>query len=162
MIYLNKKQFLPAMILISIMFVPIMLMLTCLCLFYNVFQPFLIIGILLVTYLLLIFCFFKISKSTKNYLIINNDGLDICCGNKYCDKNTGVWKVPYNEIARIDYYRISSLKGWVSLWTGLLPKCVFITIQNRGGKENSVFIGYLDLDQVKLIANTGNIEIFVH
>lgn len=162
MIYLNRKQFLPAMVLINVMFLPIILTLAVLCFLYHVLTPLPIIGILLVVYLLFVFCVSKSSKSSKKYLIIHDDYLDICCGNKYCDSNTGLWTVSYNKIQQIDYYRVSSLKGWLIVWSYLFPKCVFITIQDCYGKEESVFIGYMDLYQVTMIAEKGNIELVIH
>ncbi len=161
MIYLNKKQFLPSMILISVMFLPMILALTYLSFSHHVWEPFLIAGILLIIYLSLTLCFFKISKSTKNYLMVKNEGFEICCGNKYCDKDSGIWKVSYQKIEKIDYYRITSLKGWFSLWTGLLPRCVFITIRTLG-VEDEVFIGYLDLNQAKKLASIVNTELITH
>ena len=162
MIYLNKKQFLPAMILISTMFLPMILAITILSIYDHVFQLLLIAGILLFIYLFLLFCFFKIAQSKKNYLVFNDNGLEICCGSKYCDKNTGIWKISYSEIEGINYYKMSSLKGWFSLWSGLLPRCVFLRIRNCFGIEDSVFIGYLNLDQVTMLSKIGGIDLLIH
>lgn len=162
MIYLNKKQFLPAMILISTMFLPMILTITILSIYDHSFQPLLIAGILLFIYLFLLFCFFKIAQSKKNYLVFNDNGLEICCGSKYCDKNTGIWKISYSEIERIEYYKMSSLKGWFSLWYGLFPRCVFLTIRDCFGKEDSIFIGYLNLDQVTMLSQIGGIDLLIH
>ena len=162
MIYLNKKQFLPAMVLISTIFLPIILALTFLSIYHRIFQPLLITGILLFVYLFLIFCFFKIAQSKKKYLIFNDNGLEICCGRKYCDKNTGIWTISYDKIEKIEYYKILSLKGWFSLWTGLFPRCVFLTIRDCFGEEDSIFIGYLDLDQVTMLSQIGKIDLLIH
>ena len=162
MIYLNKKQFLPATILISIVFLPIILALIFISIYHHTFQPLLITGILLFIYLFLIFCFFKIAQSKKKYLIFNDNGLEICCGSKYCDKNTGIWKISYSEIEKIEYYKMFSLKGWFSLWTGLFPRCVFLTIRDCFGKEDSIFIGYLNLDQVTMLSQIGGIDLLIH
>ena len=162
MIYLNKKQFLPAMILISTMLLPMILTITILSIYDHRFQPLLIAGILLFIYFLLIFYFSKIAKSTKNYLVCNDKNLEICCGNKYCNKHNGIWKISYDEIERIEYYQISSLKGWFSLWYGLLPRCVFLIIRDCFGKEESIFIGYLDIEQVTMLSQIGEIDLLIH
>lgn len=162
MIYLNKKQFLPSMILISVMFLPFISMLACLSLLYHVWKPLLTMGVLSVIYLSLVFCFFKISKSTKKYLVVKNEGFEICCGNKFCDQTTGIWTIPYHEIKEMHYFKISSLQGWLSLWTGLLPRCVFITIRTLNGNQDDVFIGYLDLNQVKKLASIASTELIIH
>ena len=162
MIYLNEKQFLPAMIFISTMFLPIILALTFLSIYHRIFEPLLIAGILLFTYLFLIFCFFKIAQLKKDYLVFNDNGLEICCENKYCDKKTGIWKISFSEIERIEYYKILSLTGWLSLWTGLFPRCVFLTIRDSFGQEDSVFIGYLNLEQVKMLSQIGAIDLWIH
>ena len=162
MIYLNKKQFLPAMILISTMFLPMILAITILSIYDHSFQLLLIAGILLFIYLFLLLCFFKIAQSKKNYLVFNDNGLEICCGSKYCDKNTGIWKISYSEIEGIEYYKMSSLIGWCSLWSGLLPRCVFLRIRNCFGIEDSIFIGYLNLDQVTMLSQIGGIDLSIH
>lgn len=162
MIYLNKKQFLPSMIFISIMFLPMTLTLIYLSLWYRTWKSSVIAGILLIIYLSLTFCFLKISKSTQKHLVIKDQGFEICCGNKYCDKDTGIWRIAYREIEKIDYFKISSLKGWFSLWTGLFPRCVFITIRTAKGIEDEVFIGYLDLKQAKTLASIANAELIIH
>ena len=162
MIYLNKKQFLPAMILINVIFVPLILPLSFVSIYDLHIPSLIILGIMLIVYLLLVFYFFKVSRSTKNYLVIQGEGLEICCENKYCDQSTGIWKVSYRKIIRLEYYKISSLMGWFSLWTGLCPRCVFLTIRNNSGIEESVFIGYLDLDQVRMLSQKGNIELLIH
>ena len=160
MISLSRSQFLPAMILISVLFVPIVSVLIWVSFLDHIL--FLFVGLLLVIYLILALYFFRTSRSQKNYLIMNDDGLDICCGNQYCNKDTGIWKISYAQIRQIDYYKLSSPMGWFSLWNGLLPKCVFLTFRDLSGKEISVFIGYLEFDQVNSIAKTGGIELLVH
>jgi len=162
MFYLDKKQFLPAFILFSIIFLPITIIIACVGLIETSTKPLLITGILFLIYLLLIFTFLIKTKSQKKYLVVKEDCFEICCGVKYCDKETGVWSLPYENIDKIDYYRFTSVGGWLCLYTGILPRCVFITIQNSCGQDESVFIGYLDLNQVKEIASAANTDLIVH
>ena len=161
MIYLNKKQIVPAILLINFVFMPLIIPLLVFLILYKEMRVMLITGILLLFYVLLTFIFCKIAYSKKNYLIIKKDCLEICCGNKFCDKDTGIWIVPFDRILQIDYYKINSLKGWFILWSYLLPQCVFLTVYDKGQKQ-SVFIGYMDLAQVRNIVAQKNLKLICH
>ena len=69
MFYLDKKQFLPAFILFSIIFLPITIIIACVGLIETSTKPLLITGILFLIYLLLIFTFLIKTKSQKNILL---------------------------------------------------------------------------------------------
>lgn len=93
---------------------------------------------------------------------MKDDGLEICCGVQYCDRKTGIWKVSYDKIECMDYYKITSFLGWLSLYSYCFPKCVFITVHDCFGQDESVFIGYMDLVQAREIASIGNLQLIVH
>ena len=160
MIYLNKKQLIPALLLINIIFIPLIVTLLTFGLTKSRYEPLIVLAILVLIWLFSIFFVIHVSKSKTYYLIIKDWGLEIYCNNKYC--NNGLWILPYNLIKQFDYYRMNSLKGWFILYTYLLPKCVFITIYDKYDKEESVFIGYMDLEQIKSIAEKGRIKLILH
>lgn len=162
MIFLNKKQMLPLLIALSILLLPVILLLLTCFLLHKEMRFFFVLVLFSLLYVVGFVVILKISLSKKEYLIIENDRLDLYCNNKYSKKNAGVWKLYYNKIIRIDYYRITSIKGWFCVFGGVAPKCVFITIENQYGFEEAVFIGYLDLKEVKQIASIANTELVFH
>ena len=162
MIFLNKKQLIPSLILLNVILLPCMLPLLIFFLIYQEMRFLLVAGLFLLLYVVGLIVILKASSSKNEYLIIENDRLDLHCSSKYSDESTGIWHLYYNEIIRIDYYKATSIKGWFCLYGGLVPKCVFITIENLCGFEESAFIGYLDLNEVKQIASLANTELVIH
>ena len=162
MIDLSKKQFVPAMILLNIVFMPPVLILLICFLLYQELRFLLIGGMFLLFYAVGLMLVCKAARSKEYYLMIENNGLKIHCGNKYCDKDTGFWTISYDDILQLDYYKTFSLKGWFILWNGLFPNSVFVTFYDVFGQELSVFIGYMDIKQIKGIAAKGNVKLVLH
>ena len=162
MIFLSKKQLIPSLILLNVILLPCILPLLIFFLIYQEMRFLLVAGLFLSLYVVGLIVILKTSSSKNEYLIIEHDRLDLHCSSKYSDESTGIWHLYYNEIIRIDYYKATSIKGWFCLYGGLVPKCVFITIENLYGFEESTFIGYLDLNEVKQIASLANTELVIH
>ena len=158
MIFLSKKQLIPSLILLNVILLPCILPLPIFFLIYQEMRFLLVAGLFLSLYVVGLIVILKASSSKNEYLIIEHDRLDL----HYSDESTGIWHLYYNEIIRIDYYKATSIKGWFCLYGGCVPKCVFITIENLYGFEESTFIGYLDLNEVKQIASLANTELVIH
>ena len=160
MYYLQQKQFKPAMILHSIVFVPCIVGL----LIGNIvsFNMILFITLLVLSaiYAALISFLWKMSKNKGHYLLLKSEGIEIT----FLDIYEGQAKInlPYDQIKYFDYYRINSLAGWFCLYCGVLPKCVYITYDDINGEEQTKFIGYMDYKDIKKITDTNNIRLKVH
>lgn len=67
----------------------------------------------------------------------------------------------FDQIVKFEYYRISSIKGWLMLFSYTLPKCVYITY-NAEDKVQKKFIGYLDLKDIKEISSRVGVELRIY
>lgn len=162
MIYLNKKQIVPAMILIHVVFAPIIVALFALSVIDKRWEVLLCAILLFLVYLTFVFFLCKKAYSKRYYLISQDDHLEVCFKKNFFNHDTELLRIPYRDILQMDYYRISSIKGWFILYSCLFPKSVFITFYNEDKNERTVFIGYMDLNQIRSLAEKGNVELVVH
>lgn len=159
MYFLEQKQFLPAMILFGIPFIPSIIGLVFANLFFFRIQLLIILILILSIYLSIILILIKLSKRTRNYLLLKDNNIEIA----FLDSDIGIVKldIPFKKIKKIEYYRITSLKGWLMLHSFIYPKCVFLTYDVKG-EEFTKFIGYMDLKDVKEVAKKSNILLKVY
>ena len=155
MYYLEQKQLTPALTLLSFLFIPCIIGLTLL----NIisFKLGLLILLLIISgiYLTLIFVFLKLCKKQNHYLLIEKDRVEIA----FLDFTDGENKIElkFDQILKLEYYRINSIRGWLMLFSYILPKCVYITFILED-KVQKKFIGYMDIDDVEKISNTIGIQ----
>ena len=159
MYYLEQKQFKPEMVLFGILFIPCIFGLVIANIMLFKIQLLVILLIVLAIYLTLVFVLWKLSKRKNYYFSIMDDRVEIV----FHDFTIGKTKLElqFNQIVKMEYYRMSSVKGWLMLYSYIFPKCVYITY-NIEGKLQTKFIGYMDIKDVKEIANTINAEIRVY
>lgn len=159
MYYLEEKQFKPAIIMFSILFIPIIVAVTIAISFSYQIELLVILFVVILVYLTLTFIIWRISARKTYYLQVNKETINICYPN--INNENCKLELLYKEIKKIDYYKITSLAGWMMLFNYAFPKCVFITYV-KNGKEKTDFIGYLDLYDIKQIANNNQIQLVVH
>lgn len=153
MIYLNKGFFKPTAIIFSVILAPI----TIACLIISILD--FTMGRMLVSlafiavYTLLIIFVYLYSKR-KDYYLLNDEELFII---KYPNvaSNLEELKLKTEDILKIEYYKLSSLKAWCLLLSYISPGAVFITFRS-GTKEECKLIGYPSFEEIeKLCADKG-------
>ena len=159
MYYLEQKQFKPAMILFGIPFIPCIIGL----IIANVlsFKIELMIMLLIIVgiYFTIVIILWKLSKRKNHYILLKENLIEL----EFCDFISGQVKLElqFDEIIKFEYYRINSIKGWLMLFSYLFPKCVFLT-HCINGKEETKFIGYLDIKDIKEISKNTNSELKIY
>lgn len=157
MISLSKKEFKPKVILLSLLFVPLIVL--------NIigiivdYTYILIVTLLsiLILYFVFLLCLKLYLKPNRKYMVIENDKIKFYKLIK--TKEILDFEIAFEEIEVVDYYKITSLKAWIlSLISYRVPKCVFLTLKNKDEK----FIGYLELNLVNIIFQGKNIKIILH
>ena len=156
MIYLNIGFFVPFCIIVSLPLFPLLFF--CLIQVVKNFEAnylYILIFIVLLYFLLLTLAYFY-SKSKKNYLIIEEKGY---IGIKYpgIQGNLNTLDIKLEDIIRIEYYRLCSVKSWLLLFDALAPKCAFI-IYTSNNKEKCVHIGYPKYCEIKKMCNNHSID----
>ena len=159
MYFLEQKQFKPLMILLGIPFIPCIIGLICINIMDFNFNYLFILLIILLIYLTLIFVLWRLSKKKNNYILVKDDKVEL----EFHDSFEGKIKMELksNQISKFEYYRINSIKGWLMIHSYVCPKCVFLTY-NIKGEEQTKFIGYLDLEDIKEIAKITNSELVIY
>lgn len=142
MIYLSEGAFKPALIFISLIFLPMSV--GCLVLTFVDFRvELLIVSLLMIlSYSLIVFGIYKFSKTKKYYLIKEDEYIVINYSNIDC------LKIDVRNILEIEYYKISSVKAWFMLYNCIWPQCAFITYVNNEKKECK-YIGNPNFDEIK-------------
>jgi len=153
MIYLNTGAFKPLLILLSVAFLP-----QCLggliCYFEDYRVEKLIITLFLfLGYFLSVFGCYKYSKSKKDYLIVKeNNHIVVVYNDKPNDKNFS-YEICLENIVKVEYHKISSLKEWVVLLhCYTLPQSVFVRHLTKG-EEDCKLIGYPDYNEIKALCD---------
>ena len=159
MFYLNKAQFEPAMILFGLLFIPCIIALIVANFMFSGLVVFLTLILVLAIYIVIVIFNLKESQKTDYYLLLNNQEMEIVYHDLILSKTK--INLSFDQINRIEYYRMNSLKGWSMLYSYLYPKCVFMTY-TLNGEEKTVFIGYLNYEDIKMITNQNNIDLVVY
>lgn len=156
MYYLNEKEFMPLVIFLSVIFVPPLILL-----FIVLFFEFELVLLLTTVGVLLIYIFsIIISKKATNaeghYLIVHDDSFEICYPN--IGNGTHALNVKFSDVIEIEYFRITSIRGWCQLLGYVVPKCTYITYLNNGIKTTDL-IGFFDLKDIKSITSKNGIRL---
>lgn len=159
MYYLDQKQFKPALILFSVFFIPTILSLIVALSFLFEVELLIILFAIVALYLMLILVLWRISVRKTHCLSICEDSITINYPN--VNDGKGILKLSITQIKKIDYYKITSLSGWMMLFNYVYPKSVFITY-STSGTEKTDFVGYMDLHDLQKIANSNQIELIIH
>lgn len=159
MYYLDQKVFKPAIILLSIPFIPSIIALIIASSMFFKAEVLIILCSILIVYFSIVIILFIVSRKKKHYLHVQDDKVKIM----FNDVFTGETKLElyYSDIIRMTYYRINSIKGWLMLFSYIFPNCVYITYSTNG-EEQTKFIGYMDFRDVKAITKSKDIELIIH
>lgn len=159
MYYLEQKQFKPGMILLGIPFIPCIIGLVIVNI--KLFKIELLIMLLTVSviYLTIILVLWKISKKREKYLLLKDNKIELGIYDPAIGKTK--LEIEYNQIIKFEYYRINSIRGWLMLFSYVFPKCVYLTY-NEKGVEQTKFIGYLDIQDIKEISQKTNSELIIY
>jgi len=146
LIYLNSGLLKPAIVLTSVVMLPISIL--CWLLLFDGFRMSVFIVSLLLTaaYFLIVFGIFKSSKTKKYWLCIENNFIHV----NYPFYNNQCDKIDVSKIVKVEYYKISSFKAWCMLYSCVCPQCVYITYINDG-KEICRHIGYPEFNEIKKV-----------
>jgi hypothetical protein len=108
---------------------------------------------LVLVYAVVVFIIWKVDNREKRLLIIKEDSFVV-----------GDFELRFDEIIRIDYYRITSIKVWclMSIDMEFLQNEVYLVQINKWGNEFPVLIGCLDYKDAKEIAKKTNTKLKVY
>ena len=159
MYYLEQKQFKPAMILFGIFFIPCIIGIVIANILQFKIELLIILSIIIGVYLIIVIILWKLSKRKNHYLLLKDHEIEL----EFYDSINGKVKleVQFEEIVRFEYYRMNSIKGWFMLFVYTFPKCVYLTY-NASGKEQTKFIGYLDIGDMKEISKKTKSELKIY
>ena len=114
------------------------------------------LGVIALVYALLIFLIYKLSKSKKYYLIVQEDEVIINYPN--LSQEGKEKRIAKSDIVEFVYIRLYSIKGWLfSLLdlTTLVP-CSVTIFYNENGEEKSHVIGHLKAKEIKKLCEDNN------
>ena len=152
MVYLNKKQLIPTVIVLSVVCAPFILggLIWMIADFHLAALA--LFGLASVVYGVLVFLVYKNSKSTKNYLNLTEEYVEIVYPEINFDR--GVLRLPYEAIVEFTHYKMISLETLKTMINyGSMPNCVYITYMSHG-REVTEMMGYLDYNEIKEIAES--------
>lgn len=159
MYYLERKQFKPAMMLFGIPMIPCIIGLIISMILQFETKDLICLLVIIGIYLIIAVIFWMLSNRKRYYLSLKDDIMEL----KFCDVFNGETRLElkFDEIIKFEYYRINSIRGWLMLYSFILPKCVFLTY-NENGESQTKFIGYLDLKDVKYLSKITNSELKIY
>lgn len=158
MYYLDEKQFKPMLIILSVIFLPFIVLLGII-MFLDFELIILVIELsILIIYIMLIFILRKDSKSKGNYLIIHDEMFEIYYPN--IGEGTHKLKINFCDIIEIKYYKITSIRGWLQILGYVVPKCTYITYK-KYGKKITELMGFFDLNDIREITNKKGIKLII-
>ena len=158
MIYTNAGLFKPLFILISVIFIPLLTLGITSTIFGYKIEFLIGTLMILLFYLVSIFGIYRYAKSKKHYTIINENSITINYPSSCVDLNDLTYDyqeitIHFNDIIRIEYYKILSLKSWFILpFNFLCPQCAFITF-HYNDEELYKHIGYLNYNDIKKLCD---------
>ena len=159
MYYLEQKQFKPAMILFVIPFIPCIIGLIIANILLFKIELLIMLSIIIGVYLIIVIISWKLSKRKTHYLLIKDNIIEL----EFHDFINGKTKLElqFKEMLQFKYYRINSIRGWLMLYCYVFPKCVYLTY-NVNGEEQTKFIGYLDIKDIKEISKITNTDLKIY
>ena len=159
MIYLNSGFFKPALIIFSVVLLPITIGCWWLTLASFEIERFIVSLIMLLSYVAVIILTYRYSKSKKYYLLAEENGILSIHYPNLPDK-TDCLKLNIHDVVNIEYYKISSIRGWFMLINYLCPQCVFINYISDD-KKVCQHIGYPHFKEISKFCNDLKIEFVV-
>lgn len=159
MYYLDQKQFKPTMILFGIPFVPCIIGLIIANIMLLKIEWLIMLFIILSIYLIIVIISWKLSKRKNYYLLIKDNIMEL----NFYDSINGKTKLElqFGEVIKFEYYRINSIRSWLMLFSYIFPKCVYLTY-TVNKKEQTKFIGYLDIKDVKDISKITSSDLIIY
>lgn len=159
MIYTNKAMLQPMIIVLSVFFIPIIIVLTIYCIVFSNFQGYIILASFIFLFIVCIIATIKEAYSQRNFIKINDSFFEIKFDN--LSSNGQAIIVNYDDIVQIDYYKINSFISWLQLLSYQIPKVAFITIHEN---ENIITkaIGYFEKNDLIKICESKNIKLIIH
>ena len=156
MIYLNSGLFKPAVILLSIIILPIAVA-GWLLLFDDFRMSVFVVALFLTSiYFLVVWGIYKHSKNKKYWLCVENGFIHF--NYPFYKKQSD--KIDVNKIVKVEYYKISSIRAWCMLYNCVCPQCVYITYINDD-KEMCRHIGYPKFNEIKKVCLSIGVDFFV-
>lgn len=156
---LEKRQLQPQLILLSVIFFPFILAL----LIASIIKPekpiIIVLVCLFALYVVLTLVLWLLSMRKDKYLTIGDDETTIRYPNV---SNANIIKITNSNITRIEYYKLSTIKNWLTLFNFVLPQCVYITYKDENDEERDAFIGYLNVEEVKILSQRLNANLIIH
>ena len=160
MIYTNKAMLQPMIIVLSVFFMPIIIVLTIYCIVFSNFQGYIILACFIFLFIVCIIATIKEAYSQRNFIKINDSFFEIKFDN--LSSNGQAIIVNYDDIVQIEYYKINSFISWLQLLLSYQsPKVAFITIREN---ENIITkaIGYFEKNDLIKICESKNIKLIIH
>lgn len=156
---LEKKQFLPLIIAVSLLFLPPIIGLTISSILNFQQHILLILLLLIVIYVLIICIIYKITNSKSKMMEITNQGLliHVYKKGKLIHKGT----IKYSDIEFIYYYRMTSIKSWLATLHFVSPKSVYIKYKKEKN-INDELLGFMDYCEVVKLSNDKKIKLKVY
>jgi len=157
---LDRSMFISASVFFSIIFLPMIAMCVVgLCIEFVRGILVSALGLFALYAALMIYLWLS-SHKHKNYLLLRDGEVEII----YTDASNSKTKhmyLQYDQIRRIEYYRLHSLLSWLQLVANyVFPMCVFVTyVSNADGEEYAANVGYLRHREVKEIAELTGIDV---
>lgn len=114
------------------------------------------LGVIALVYVLLIFLIYKLSKSKKYYLIVQEDEVIINYPN--LSQEGKEKRIAKSEIVEFVYIRLYSIRGWLFTFLDLtsLALCSVTVIYTENGEEKSHVIGHLKAKEIKKLCEDNN------
>lgn len=157
MINLAKAYLLPAILIASLPFIPL-IAITAVAFALSGELACLIISIAFaVSYAALIVVFIINSRDREHYMTLTDEGITIKAG-----KNHEPFSIAYTDIAEVVYYRMTSVKGWANFaYSKVLPRSFFIKHSGENGEELVTLGGHITLDELKPLIEEKGLSITV-
>ena len=157
MVNLSAGFFKPFVIILSIIILPGAL--GCYVMAFLDFRAELVVisAVLCIIYIASVFLTYRLSRKKEYYLSFADGALEICYPN--IDKS-GVLRLEADEVVKIEYYKLSSLKAWCMLHNCICPQCVFITYI-KNGIQLCKHIGYARCESIEGLCRDADIALFV-
>ena len=161
--YTNSGYFKPFAIFISVIYAPMLILATG-CLVVDLGFWFIYLTVIL-AYIVLMVAILIFSDQKKEYIRINDSELFINHSG-FCVDSNGVIEsykeltVASDDIIKIEYYRLSSFKAWISIVNCILPQCVFVTFKYKG-REVYTNVGYLNRNEIESLCKEQKINLIM-
>ena len=156
MIYLNTGFFKPMFIILTVLILPITV--SCLVLYIldgNVYS--LIVSIFFfMLYIIMVCGVYKHSKTQKYFITIKDNFVIV----NYPSFNNIDQAIAIDNIIQIEYYKLSSIKGWFMIFNCIAPQCIFMTYLIDNEKKCQ-HIGYVNLDTIKKLCADLGVDLLI-